>query len=130
MNAAATTAIRVEDALGLALNWLVSKAEGYQAVYTNGSISPVFKQCEAVVSLDTLEYSTNPSQAYPIIVREKIGTAFSGGQWVGFYMKDELDECDWDFKLSMYGPTPLVAAMRCFVASKLGDEIDMPKELL
>lgn len=29
-----------------------------------------------------------------------------------------------------YGPTPLIAAMRCFVASKLGDEVDIPEELL
>ena len=28
-----------------------------------------------------------------------------------------------------YGQTPLVAAMRCFVASKLGDEIEIPEEL-
>jgi len=28
------------------------------------------------------------------------------------------------------GPTPLIAAMRCYVASKLGDEVDVPKELL
>lgn len=28
------------------------------------------------------------------------------------------------------GPTPLVAAMRCFVASHLGDEVDVPEELL
>jgi hypothetical protein len=28
-----------------------------------------------------------------------------------------------------YGTTPLIAAMRCFVASKLGDDIDVPKEL-
>ena len=27
------------------------------------------------------------------------------------------------------GPTPLIAAMRCYVASKLGDEVDTPKEL-
>jgi len=29
-----------------------------------------------------------------------------------------------------FGPTPLIAAMRCFVASKLGDEVDVPEELL
>ena len=29
-----------------------------------------------------------------------------------------------------YGPTPLVAAMRCYVASKLGDEVDVPDELI
>jgi hypothetical protein len=28
-----------------------------------------------------------------------------------------------------YGPTPLIAAMRCYVASKLGDEVELPKEL-
>ena len=28
-----------------------------------------------------------------------------------------------------YGPTPLIAAMRCYVASKLGDEVGVPKEL-
>ena len=29
-----------------------------------------------------------------------------------------------------YGPTPLIAAMRCYVASRLGDEVDVPEELL
>jgi hypothetical protein len=28
------------------------------------------------------------------------------------------------------GPTPLIAAMRCYVASKLGDQIDIPTELM
>jgi hypothetical protein len=28
------------------------------------------------------------------------------------------------------GPTPLIAAMRCYVASKLGDDINIPEELL
>ena len=27
------------------------------------------------------------------------------------------------------GPTPLIAAMRCYVAYKLGDEIEVPEEL-
>lgn len=29
----------------------------------------------------------------------------------------------------MYGQTLLSAAMRCYVASKLGDEVDVPEEL-
>jgi hypothetical protein len=28
------------------------------------------------------------------------------------------------------GPTQLIAAMRCYVASKLGDEVEIPEELL
>lgn len=27
-----------------------------------------------------------------------------------------------------YGPTPLIAAMRCYVASKLGEEVEIPDE--
>jgi hypothetical protein len=27
------------------------------------------------------------------------------------------------------GPTPLVAAMRCYVASQIGDEVDVPEVL-
>lgn len=27
------------------------------------------------------------------------------------------------------GPTPLIAAMRCFVASRLGDDVEIPNEL-
>ena len=28
-----------------------------------------------------------------------------------------------------YGPTPLIAAMRCYVASKFGDEVDVSDQL-
>ena len=28
-----------------------------------------------------------------------------------------------------FGPTTLIAAMRCYVASKLGDEVEVPEEL-
>jgi len=34
-----------------------------------------------------------------------------------------------DHDEGVYGPTPLIAAMRCFVASKLGEEVDVPQEL-
>ena len=29
-----------------------------------------------------------------------------------------------------YGPTPLIAAMRCYCSFKLGDEVDVPEELM
>jgi len=29
-----------------------------------------------------------------------------------------------------YGSTPLIAAMRCYVASKLGDEVELPEETI
>jgi hypothetical protein len=33
------------------------------------------------------------------------------------------------FRHLQYGNTPLIAAMRCYVASKMGDEIEIPEEL-
>ena len=69
-----------------------------------------------------IEYtpSTNWAQGGPIIEREGIATLPCPRGWaarVGF--GGEYIE----------GPTPLIAAMRCFVASKLGDEVDVPEEL-
>jgi len=29
----------------------------------------------------------------------------------------------------MTGPTPLIAAMRCYVASRLGDTVEIPEEI-
>jgi hypothetical protein len=40
------------------------------------------------------------------------------------YACDSWEDCE------ALGPTPLVAAMRCYVASKLGEEVDIPKELM
>ena len=34
-----------------------------------------------------------------------------------------------DEEIMMRGKTPLIAAMRCYVASKLGDEVDVPEEV-
>jgi len=71
-----------------------------------------------------IKYSSDWAEAGPIIERERItldGTAILN-QWMAvFYVPDEEP---WE----MRGPTPLIAAMRCYVASKLGDEIDVPVE--
>ena len=47
-----------------------------------------------------------------------------GSQGDFYGMAFHIDEGD-----GLYGPTPLIAAMRCYVASKLGDEIEIPEEL-
>lgn len=57
--------------------------------------------------------STNWSQGGPIMDQERINT-------------DWLDDGSEQWMASMppyYGPTRLVAAMRCFVAKKFGDEV-------
>jgi hypothetical protein len=66
------------------------------------------------------EFSAHWAQGGPIIEREKLNlepfTDINGDQWC-------VDGA-WD------SPTPLIAAMRCFVASRLGDEVEVPDELL
>ena len=73
---------------------------------------------------DIPNYSTDWSQGGPIIEREKIGMSmtWSGTCWLASVH---------DIGAKVFrGPTPLIAAMRCFCASRLGDEVEIPEELL
>lgn len=64
--------------------------------------------------------STDWAQGGPIIERERIGIRDDGGD--GWAADDYIHA-------TMHGDTPLIAAMRCFVASRLGDDVDVPKEV-
>lgn len=68
-------------------------------------------------------YSTEWAQGGPIIEQEEI-CIFKGDAWCA--TNDTFGRFDFIY----YGPTPLIAAMRCYVANKLGDEVDVPEELL
>ena len=65
-------------------------------------------------------YSTDWAYGGPIIERE-IKTLERDGD--GWFARTQQG-------FTALGATPLEAAMRCYVASKLGNEIDIPKELL
>ena len=71
--------------------------------------------------------STDWSQGGPIIEREKISVIHMEGtqHWVA---RKFQPACDTTPKSE--GPTSLIAAMRCYVASKLGDEVEIPEELI
>ena len=63
----------------------------------------------------------NWAQGGPIIERERIELRpFDGEKWIA---TDNLNE-------EFFGPTPLIAAMRCYVASRLGAEVNVPDELV
>ena len=63
----------------------------------------------------------------PIIEREQISVEhdFANGEWAAWAPAPRRDDSD----AFGYGNTPLIAAMRCYVASRLGDEVDVPEEL-
>ena len=64
--------------------------------------------------------STDWAQGGPLIEREGITTAPDDeGEWVAHQ----------DGQFVSFGATILIAAMRCFVASKLGDEVEIPEGL-
>jgi hypothetical protein len=72
-------------------------------------------------------YSTDWFQGGPIIEREKISLIYIAGISVWKAIQYQPNADTYPTQLS---PMPLIAAMRCYVASKLGDTVDIPEELL
>jgi len=77
-----------------------------------------------------INYDTDWSQGGPIIEREGINLLHEHEGWHARFGRMRLT---FDGRAKHYhhefGPTPLIAAMRCYVASRLGDEVDVPEEL-
>ena len=93
--------MKTSELTGAALDWAVAKCEGMNYW------SPV------------PNYSTDWQQGGPIIEREKVSLLYLHDKW-GAGVNAWTNQ---------YGPTPLIAAMRCYVVSKLGDDVEIPKEL-
>ena len=121
--------IKTSELQGAALDWvvtiLVAKAEGYPDFVLD---TKHFLKMHILGEPLNYDYSTWWAQGGPIIERERIGFKFSGDfgfcAWKSYGMGPHQNEH------SQYGPTPLIAAMRCYVASKLGDEVEVPDELV
>ena len=68
------------------------------------------------------EPSTNWAHGGPIIEREVICLESNmGAHWWASFADTPNSEVE--------GPTPLIAAMRCYVASTLGETVEIPEEL-
>ena len=98
--------IKTSELTVTALDWAVARIEGDELPKSGGKGS---------------DYSTDWAQGGPIIERENIALYPHG---------------DGTYEAEVFlnpkrgaGPTPLIAAMRCLVASKLGDEVEIPSEL-
>jgi hypothetical protein len=110
--------MKTSELTGAALDWAVARCEALGTNLLRVSAGRVFiKDCNTLIPC---HFSTDWAQGGPIIEREKITPEWTGENWMAYIKHDD----------EFFGPTPLIAAMRCYVASKLGDEIDLPKELL
>lgn len=123
--------MKTSELTGSALDWAVAKCEGRKPSYYNGRMRatahPDFPDSPPMFGPE-LNYSTNWQQGGPIIEREKVCVAWLSKQDLGMepehYCVAHIDGI-----YCRYGQTPLIAAMRCYVASKFGDEIEVPEEL-
>jgi hypothetical protein len=123
--------MKTNELSGAALDWAVAEASG----------TPIYRSGKTLTRMDMdgnayWEPSTNWAQSGPIIEREKLGV-----WWATHFVDEDGVEygnhwycetgCTDDNANDSYhiatGTTPLIAAMRCYVASKLGDEVELPE---
>lgn len=86
----------------------------------------------AVMMIEGLDGYFYPSENWddcgPIIEREWLQLT----PWPNESDEDKRWHCvqhDTPVQWHAYGPTPLIAAMRCYVASEMGDEVEVPMNL-
>jgi hypothetical protein len=121
--------MKTNELTGAALDWAVAKCEGLLAFgYKDdmGLLLITLSTGEAEYFKPTLDWA----QGGPIIERERISVSkpINSLTWVAtmHYQNEDTDDVMWAEET---GTTPLIAAMRCYVASKLGDEVEIPSEL-
>ena len=133
--------MKTSELTDAALNWAVAQAEGDKVfrprlgrpdswsreAYDRGEDDRWVVRVQSPTEARFVDWTYNPSTSWwqggPIIEREGI----SLDQYADF--PNWAASCPPESGFNWFGPTPLIAAMRCYVASKLGDEIEIPEEL-
>lgn len=120
--------LKVSEATNTQLDWLVAKCEGKNGVlHDDGITRCIVIAAASGVYKGTWRPTVNWSQMGPIIEREKIAThwritdAEGGGYWQAENLFTDT--------YGVIGTTQLIATARCYVMSKLGQEVEIPEEL-
>lgn len=135
--------IKTSELIGAQLDWAVAKCEftshvlrfqrgpaatGYveevqRFKWVKGRYTPcLLSEAEHLYEPETGSYycpSTSWGIGGPILDREDIQLTGAGA----------FRHARHHNNLAYFGPTPLIAAMRCYVAAKLGEEVEVPDEL-
>jgi len=106
--------VKTSELTGAALDWSVR--------YANSGFFPK----DYVEARDN--FSTCWNKGGPIIDRERISIEYTGNAGRSWFAKPPGNPTRKRNQMKD-GPTPLIAAMRCYVASKLGDTVEIPDEL-
>jgi hypothetical protein len=117
--------MKTKELTGAALDWAVAKCELQNgANYTLDVNIDIDGTLRVNFGGMYPEWSTDWHEGGAIIEREGITIlSTESGEWCAaigelYYEDDEPRS-----------PTPLIAAMRCYVASKMGDDVEVPEEL-
>lgn len=113
--------IAVKDLQGAALDWAVAQVQALAVVWQGSALTLFTKDPDDEQVI--FSPSTNWGQARPIIEAEEIELVRAeGSTW-----KAVLDLMEGDVMVeTQFGSTQLEAAMRCVVASEMGDEVEVP----
>jgi len=120
--------VKTSELEGAALDWAVAKCEGVKVVgFKYGRATFIDPADDGALNETLINYSTDWAQGGPIIEREGISIcnleANSSGVEGWTASMGELWSPQDD---GLVSATPLIAAMRAYVASKLGDEVEIP----
>ena len=136
--------IKTSELIGPALDWAVAKSEGkyvttiaeFTAAWDSASRNNFRHRHEHLGEWIVLgqpgevqalpKYFTDWAQGGPIIEQEKIDLECQRDQLWQATCWDGVNRSTIKIRS---GETPLIAAMRCYVASKLGGEVEIPEEL-
>lgn len=131
---------KTADLIGPALDWAVARALGYETEigwycqYIGTPKKKILGYLVYLVPAERNEFgaisycpSTEWKHGGPIIEENKIGIGCLGSG--NIYANPWLAARP-EYTQDFAGPTPLIAAMRCFVASCMGYEVDVPEELM
>ena len=115
--------MKTSELSGAALDWAVSIIEG--TAFDTEEISLFIEDWEQ----GEFNYSSDWALGGWIIQREGISLEYDGlGTWVAWLVHEDK-EYGGVMRSEGQDTSPLVAAMRCYVTSKLGKKIELPEEL-
>ena len=124
--------MKTPELTGAALDWAVAKCEdilhpwGYIRVQDGRVMWITPGNHEEADAWHQYSPSTDWAQGGPIIERDFIEFGVSKTDPIRYAAKIYVN----DKRIIAHGSTHLIAAMRCYVASKLGDTVDVPPELV
>ena len=114
--------MRTSQLIDVALDYAVAECEGLLGFgYRDdmGLLRITLSTGEDEYFIPTIDWS----HGGPIIAREIIGLDYDAAE--GWQARDFDTQ-----QITATGKTPLIAAMRCYVASKMGNEVEVPNKLL